>query len=284
MPQQSKLQRSLELAVLQVLRALFRVLIRHSMSYTAFDELARRAYVQVAMTDFSIEGKKPTISRASILSGLTRKEVSRLLSLSEEDSPAGDGERYNRAARVLTGWIRDPDFQHSDGEPRVLPLEGSHGFAALVRRHSGDVPARAVLDELIRVGAVHCQEDQHVRLRARAYVPASSASDKLDILGTDVAQLVATIDHNIEHGALDPRFQRKVMYESIAQSDVAAFRRYSATHAQSLLERLDRWLQPRDSAPADTGNPDAAGTQRMRVSMGIYYFEEPAAPALQGEA
>jgi hypothetical protein len=77
----AKVHQALEAAVTNVLLALFRVLFRHSMSYTAFDELARRAYVEVAMKDFAIDGKKSTISRASILSGLTRKEVRRLLSL-----------------------------------------------------------------------------------------------------------------------------------------------------------------------------------------------------------
>jgi hypothetical protein len=287
MDQLSKAARTLDAAVLKVMRALFRVLLRHSMSYTAFDELARRAYVEVAMKDFAIEGKKPTISRASILSGLTRKEVRRLLSI-PADGGAGDGaegaERYNRAARVITGWVRDADFLDSTGAPRALPFEGAHGFAELVRRHSGDMPARAVLDELHRVGAVHLHEDQHLQLSTRAYVPITSPSDKLEILGLDVQQLIATIDHNIEQGASDPRFQRKVMYESIAQSDLRPFRRYSATHAQALLERFDRWLNARHIAEttAVQGAATDAGP-RMRVGVGIYYFEEPTTPQNQGE-
>lgn len=283
MDARSNLHHALEATVTKVLRALFRVLLRHSMSYTTFEALARRAYVEVAMKDFAIEGKKPTISRASILSGLTRKEVHRLLSLPERESVDSGSERYNRAARVLTGWVRDPDFLDADGEPLTLPLEGPKGFAALVRRHSGDMPARAVLDELHRVGAVEWQDDQHVRLHARAYVPAGSASDKLDILGHDVAALIGTIDHNIQHGAHDPRFQRKVMYDAIPKSDLPAFRKLSATQAQSLLERLDRWLQVRARVAGTDEKDDSAARPRMRVGVGIYYFEEPAAPSSQGE-
>ena len=40
----------------------------------------------------------------------------------------------------------------------------------------------------------------------------------LHILGTDVASLVETIDHNLQHGAADPRFQRKVMYDNLPTS------------------------------------------------------------------
>jgi len=277
------MHQALEAAVTSVLRALFRVLLRHSMSYSAFDELARRAYVEVAMKDFAIDGKKPTISRASILSGLTRKEVRRLLSLPARDSVESGGERYNRAARVLTGWVRDPDFLDAAGDPRTLPLEGAKGFAALVRKHSGDMPARAVLDELHRVGAVAWIDDQHVQLHTRAYVPAGSASDKLGILGHDVAALIGTIDHNIQHGAGDPRFQRKVMYDAIPRRDLPAFRKLSANQAQSLLERMDRWLQVRHRVAAAGKDDEPDATPRRRVGLGIYYFEEPAVPPSQGE-
>lgn len=296
MDSRARLQETLETAVSRVLRALFRVLLRHSMSYAAFEEQARRIYVEVVMKDFSISGKKPSISRASILSGLTRKEVRRLLSLNapaastdeaddeppaqQEDEPTpAQGERYNRAARVLTGWVRDPDFHDTSGEPGALTIDGERGFAALVRRYSGDMPARAVLDELLRVGAVRWQDRVRVVLQTRAYVPARSAPDKIEILGVDVAGLISTIDHNIQHGDVDPRFQRKVMYQSVADKQLPAFRRLSAQQSQALLERLDGWLQSHDSDPSTA----ASNEPRSRVALGIYYFEEPAAPPSQGD-
>jgi hypothetical protein len=273
-------QTALQAAIARMLRPLFRLVLRHSMSYRAFAELAKRVYVDVVVHDFAIEGKKPSISRAAILSGLTRKEVRQLLI----DRPAPNGrsaERYNRAARVLTGWVRDADFHDEHGRPRRLRLAGAQGFSALVKRYGGDVPARAVLDELTRVGAVRLGDDG-IELLNPAYVPAASAADKLAILGSDVADLIDTIDHNIRHGATDPRFQRKVMYEAIPHTALPAFRRVGATQAQRLLERLDRWLDRRDRA----NEPDihTADTPRVRVGMGIYYFEEPVAPPIvQGD-
>ena len=261
----------LEAAIARLLRPLFRVLLRHSMSFVAFEALAKRVYVEVAMKDFGIEGKKPTISRASILSGLTRKEVQRLLSERHAAAPE-EGEQYNRAARVLTGWVRDADFTDPRAGPRKLPVDGQWGFAELVRRYSGDMPARAILDELVRVGAVRQHEDHSVELLARAYVPTYSEPAKLAILGTDVADLIDTIDHNMQQGDCDPRFQRKVMYQRIPVVDLPAFRARSAMEAQSLLERLDRWLQQYDTEILPEG---ASGPPRARVGVGIYYFEEP---------
>jgi len=261
---------ALRIAVTRLLRPLFRVLLRHQMSFHAFEELAKRVYVDVAITDFGIPGKKPSISRASILSGLTRKDVQRLLAEPLEPS-AVETERYNRAARVLTAWTRDPDFTDARGEPRPLdPQDAGGGFALLVRRHSGDVPVRAVLDELLRVGAVRRRDDGRLELVARAYVPQRSPVDKIAILGVDVADLIDTIDHNIEHGDTDPRFQRKVMYHSIPVEALREFRRLAAAQAQALLEKFDKWLATRDQ-PNPPDKPDAP---RARVGLGIYYFEE----------
>ncbi|MEP6872808.1 MAG: DUF6502 family protein [Burkholderiales bacterium] len=260
--------RALNTALMKLLRPLMRLIARHSMPFSAFEELAKRAYVDVAMNDFAIPGKKPSISRAAILSGLTRKDVQRIVSLDDEPGELPE-ERFNRAARVLTGWIRDPDFLNPNGKPRALEVDGDAGFAALVRRHSGDVPVRAVLDELLRVGAVVQRGDGRLAPVTRAYVPQRGEAEKMDILGSDVAGLIDTIDHNIQHGATDPRFQRKVSYRSIAVDHLPAFRKLSSTHSQALLERLDRWLAEHDGA--ETGDVDVP---RAHVGLGIYYMEE----------
>jgi hypothetical protein len=264
---------TLSRAVERMLSALFRVLLRHGMSYTAFEGIARRVYVDVTLREFTIPGKKPSISRASILSGLTRKEVQRLVAQSSADTPpAQSSGRENRAVRVLTAWTRDADFLNPDGQPRVLdPGDGATGFAALVRRYSGDMPVRAVLDELLRVGAVHRLADGGLQLAQRAFVPRGAA-DKIDMLGTEVADLVRTIDHNIAHGDADPRFQRRVMYHDVPQHLIVEFRKISATHAMALLVKLDRWLAAKTAAaevaPQNTTEP------LVRLGMGIHYFEE----------
>jgi len=214
MDAEDRSQRALRLAVQQLLRPLCRLLLRHAVSFSAFEELARRAYVDVALKEFGIPGKRPTASRVAVLTGLTRKEVHRLL-VTPSDDISDEAERYNRAAQVLTGWARDPDFLEPNGAPRALDADGPAGFAALVKRYSGDMPVRAVLDELVRVGAVERRPDGHLQLAARGFVPRHSAVDKLGILGRDVADLISTIDHNLQHGETDPRFQRKVMYSAI---------------------------------------------------------------------
>jgi Family of unknown function (DUF6502) len=185
-----------------------------------------------------------------------------------EDQEATD--RYNRAARVMAGWIRDKDFHDKAGEPLALPVEGKPAsFGALVRCYSGDMPVRAMLDELLRAGAVQKTRDGCIRLHARFYVPEKSETEKLHILGTDTADLIATIAHNLKAQTV-PRFQRKVMYDNVSVEAVQEFQRLSADRAQAFLEGIDRWLARRDRDV----NPAVNGTGRKRVGLGIYYFEE----------
>jgi hypothetical protein len=180
-------------------------------------------------------------------------------------------ETYNRAARVIAGWVRDKEFTDAAGEPLALSQAGATGsFSLLVKRYSGDVPARAVLDELLRVGAVEHLDDDRIRLLSRAYVPRTSDLDKLDILGADVADLITTIDHNLQRGAADPRFQRKVMYDNVPEESIPLFRALSAAQAQTLLEKMDEWLSQHDRDV----NASVKGAGRMRAGIGIYYFEE----------
>lgn len=261
-------------ALVMLLRPLCRLLLRYHVPFGAFEELAKHVYVQTAMTDFSLPGKKPSLSRASILTGLTRKDVQRLVA-EPEPVRAATQESFNRAARVLGGWARDAGFQRADGQPAALELQdGPASFVELVRRYSGDMPARAMLDELLRVGAVQQRADGRLELVTRSYVPDGDDVEKLGFLGVDVADLISTIDHNLQHGGTDPRYQRKVMYRSVPADIRPAFRTLSADRAQALLEHLDAWLAEHDN----DNPPDRPEAPRMRVGLGIYYFEAPAMP------
>ncbi len=257
-------------AVLVLLRPLVRLLLRYGIPYGAFADLAKRVYVEVAGEEFTIPGRKQTVSRISVITGLTRKEVRRVLAMDAPDN-AEELQRYNRAARVISGWVRDARFLDGAGRPAPLPLETPRpSFSDLVREHSGDVPARAILDELERVGAIEQLRDGRIRLRSRAYVPQTGEADKLAILGTDVADLISCIDHNLTCAPEEAFFQRKVAYDNLPREAMGELRKVAAERAQQLLEDLDRWMSARDR---DT-SPGAGGTGRKRASVGVYYYEE----------
>ena len=218
----------LSTTVLRLLRPLVRILLRNGVSYSTFSDFVKWVYVDVAGKEFGIKGRKQSTSRVSVITGLSRKEVTRMRQLPRPDDHVS-AEKYNRAARVIAAWRRESDFLDTQGKPASLPIAGPGvTFSELVKRFSGDVPVRATLDELIRVGAVERLEDGRVSLLTRTYIPESSDADKLHILGTDVAHLISTIDHNLRSDPIGPLFQRKVAYDNLADEVIPEFRKHSA--------------------------------------------------------
>ena len=265
------LVQALTAATLRILRPLVRVLLRNGISYGTFADLAKWVYVDVATRDFAIPGRKQSVSRVSVITGLSRKEVKRVQELARPDDTAEE-ERYNRAARVIGGWLLDAAYQTEAGEPRDLVFEDSEAsFSELVKKYSGDVPARAILDELLRVGNVERQTNGTLRLLSHAYIPQASEVDKLYILGADTSALISTIDHNLDPAIERKYFQRKVRYDNLPNEVIEEFRILSAEKAQQLLEELNQWLAKHDRDV----NPDIDGTGRNMAGMGIYYFENP---------
>jgi hypothetical protein len=267
---QPKPLQALSAATLRLLRPLVRILLRNNVSHRTFAELAKLVYVEIANAEFGIPGKKQTTSRIAILTGLTRKEVQRLLAQPPDTEPAS-AEEYHRASRVITGWVRDPDFGDGKGHPHPLRMDGKRAsFSTLVKRYSGDIPVRAMVDELLRVSAVKQLKDGRICLLSRGYIPQKGPVEKLQVLGSDTADLIATIDHNLYQKPTKPRFQRKVMYDNVPVEAAREFQTLAAAQGQELLEAIDRWLAHRDRDV----NPASKGTGRMRVGLGIYHFEE----------
>jgi hypothetical protein len=261
-------QQVLANSILRLLRPLVRILLRNGIAFGTFSDLGKKVYTDVAFEEFTLQGKKQSVSRVSILTGLTRKEVKRLHDLPDHSSLTEE-KRYNRATRVISGWLNDPLYCPDKKEPLPLPIDGgSPSFTQLVKSYSGDVPVQAILSELTSAKSVE-QRDGRVYLVKHAYIPADDPVEKMHILGTDVEELISTINHNLTHNGDELRYQRKVSNDNLSSETCQAFKDLSAHEAQLLLERLDSWLTEHEQ------DPDSAQEQpSRRVRMGIYYYEE----------
>ncbi len=263
--------KALSAALLRLLRPLVRLLLRNGVSYNGFAELAKWMYADVARKEFGVPGRKQTDSRVSVITGLTRKEVARLKSIDTADDSVA-AQQYHRAARVITGWLRDERYTTPRGAPAVLPFDADDSvpsFSELVKRYSGDMTARGILDELLRVGTVERDQDGNIQLRMYAYVPKGNDAGKLHIFGSDVALLIDTLDHNLQETQM-PRFQRKVAYDNLPVEALPKLRELTEDKAQVLLQEIDNYLSQQDRDV----NPAVQGTGRKHAGIGIYYFEE----------
>jgi hypothetical protein len=141
----------------ELLTELAFVLLPRGMTPKRFSELARSAFVQAAADMSKLRNGKVNHSRVAAQTGLSRADVKRLLTRNMFDSVRAD---QTPVRRVISGWRTDRKFANRDGSPKRLRISGSStSFTGLVKKHGGDVPHRAVLDELRRIGAVSVDQD-----------------------------------------------------------------------------------------------------------------------------
>jgi hypothetical protein len=257
-------------ATTKILKPLIRVLMRNEISHGEFAEFAKRAYMEVAYEHFSIPGRKTTYSRVAILTGLNRKEIVRLTQQSASEIHPRKG-TTNRALRVVTGWLNDPDFLDDKEQPKTLPIKGDNAsFNTLAIRYSGDITARAILEELKRLGIVKITAERDlVQLLSCGYIPQNDKPEQIEIMSISATDLLETVAHNLEHEKEELRFQRQLIHRDVPESIVKEFKTYSHNKSSALLSELNQWLIHR--MPQE---PDDAKYSVKRVGVGIYYFEE----------
>jgi hypothetical protein len=258
-------------AARRLLRPLVRQLVHHGVTFPAINKLLKQLFVEVAAEEFRLPRRKLSDSRVALITGIPRKEVAVLRERGSgpEELPLDT----HMATRLLGRWTGDPRYLTPDGEPQVLPFESrddTPSFSELVRKVGGDIPARAVLDELVRVGAAAVSAERDVSLLARRYIPAKGTVEKIHMLGEDTAEFISTISHNILSPPDDLRFQQKIEFDNIGSRGVPTLERHLRRLADAFLTRVTNLMASYDR----DRNANAPGGTRMRVVMGAYYFEQ----------
>jgi len=258
-------------ATLQLLHPIIRLLLRNGVSHSEFAEIAKRAYIDVAYADFSIPGKKKTVSRAAVITGLSRKEVLRMTEVKGVEEPRKGS--INRANRVINGWLRDKEFLNNKGKSKSLPLSGDEGsFASLVKKYSGDITAGAVLDELVRTGVVKKLANEKVKLNAAGYIPNKDKQEQFRIMGNCATDFLNTLDHNLAEESEELYFQRHVAYSNLPVDILPEFKKLSREKSIEFLVDLNKWLAQYDAiaTPSEEHDEDP----KIRAGFGVYYFED----------
>jgi Family of unknown function (DUF6502) len=256
-----------------LMRPLVRILVRNGVSYGEFSELLKSVFVESAQDVLQLPDSRQSVSRIAITTGLTRLEVSRLLTQTDEDAEALLG-RLSRVGRLLTGWHQDSDFTGPYGLPYEVQFEGPIGrrsFTELVRRYTSDVPADEMLDELKRIGAVLDLSNGYYRVLIRAYIPSAADPAKFHAMSVAFTDLAKTLDQNLRPDEDQKIFERRVWAPNgITSTDALDFDHYVKDRGQQFLESLDEWLSTREAEAVRSG-----AVQSVKVGVAMYMFVRP---------
>jgi hypothetical protein len=254
----------------ETLRPIVRRLLAAGVPFGLLEARLRELVIEVADRDFVLPGRPQTDSRISLITGINRKEVRRIRSRSPEEQRLPSFGR-NQAAGLISRWRGDPRATDRNGRPKPIPYKADRGpsFVKLVEQVTVDLPARPILDELVRTGAAELRPDGWVVLKSDVYVPKLGRIEKLEMLREDPADLVETMLRNIFEEVSEPLLQRRVSYDNIGAEGITRLRRRARVAAETFLRRIDRLFARYDR----DRNRKAPAGDRYVAGLGVYYFE-----------
>lgn len=261
-------------ALASVLYPLARILLRCGVGYPEFAELAKHAYVEAALGESGTLSRSANIARASLVTGLARKEVVRIRNCDSKEKTRHSSDHMTTPAAVLNAWHSDRRYCDRSGMPKVLNFSGvGHSFCSLVRTLCSDSSASVVRRELVRAGAVRAVGKNGLMAIKRHYVPDGTDNKILVGLDFGLGRLAETIDFNSEKGyTYGARFQRFVQAPPVRLIDVPKVRKQVQLMLTEFSLRVDDLLASVQTRPEKR----ARRTEKRFVNMGVgfYYFDD----------
>ena len=203
------------------------------------------------------------------MTGLSRKEAARLAREGAQIKRISQSD-LSRVGRVLQGWYTDSEFTGPYGVPLDLKFEDvprKQSFSELVRRYSGDMPARAMLDELVRVGSVRIEaESGLIRVLSRSYIPEKLAPENVRYFGEIAHALIDTLETNLRKtGPGRGRFERRVVADDgLRADDLNDFDAFVRERGLQFLVEIDDWIAARPKP--------IKGDQKVNTGVGIFHY------------
>src|SRR5688572_23218669 len=195
-----------------VLRPLVRILFRAGVRFDEFLELLRGIYVEITIRDAVEEGKRITTGRISILSGVARRDVERLVA-SDDWLQVPKPTDVAALAAVLHRWHTDSTFLGPYGVPLELPMTGQAGrnFSELVNGSPLRIEPRSAYEQLLAARMMVRSGDTHVKVLSRTFVsPEPMSAEMVEHFGTAMRNLASTLDFNMTPAQKKKRIERSV--------------------------------------------------------------------------
>jgi hypothetical protein len=245
------------------------MLLKCGMTWKEFSDLSKASFVEAASDEYGLDGRPTNVSRVSILTGISRKEVKRQRDMLLQEAPVGRGKTTD-ATRVLSGWHQDPLYTDEESKPKRIPESGpAPSFNSLCQRYGGDIATQTMLKELLKTHAVRREDDGYLVATSRFYRPAVHDDENLRWAVLLTRDLVETMNNNV---FLDDtrvaRFGRKADNERIPKSAIPEFRQHLADRGQAFLEEIDDWLT--EHATSDKTEI----SEYVRIGVGMFAIED----------
>lgn len=225
-----------------LLRPVAALIMKCGMTWKEFADLAKPIFVEVATEEFGIRGRPTNVSRVSILTGISRKEVKRQRELLASTG-ATSSNKTSDATRLLSGWFQDPMYQDHQGNPIPLVERGpAPSFELLFQRYGGDTPFQTLLKELKAANSIAAGDDGKLIALRRYHMPAPMSEENIRLFGSNLFDHARALERNVTGGKEQRRFEGFAADDRIRPAAAEEFRRFIDERGQRFLEEIDDWL------------------------------------------
>ena len=252
-----------------VMVPLAKFLLKNGIGYREFSEISRWAFVKVVAARDNKSGR-PKVSRIAAATGLSRKDVTRVLQ--DLDSPDPPGmQSVSSGGRILEMWHRLPDYLDSSGKPAAIPIRGPKvSFSCLSRLADDSISVDHMLRELERAGSIERTTEGLVRARERYFVAPAGDPERVKRFGLRVRDLATTINYNNEHDRREARlFEASAICLRLDPKFLPLCKRMIADGGLQYLQQVDSWFASHEASNTEDSSHVA------RVGVGMYFFQEP---------
>lgn len=233
-----------------------------------FSRLVRDRAVRSAASRIARESGRNSNSRVAIITGLARAEVARILESDEPSFSSGGGQHPVR--RVLSAWHDNQRFLAANGDPAILPIFGRRkSFEQLVAAHSGGIPVRAMLDQLMQINAVEILSGQRVRVKSRVPIFKGMTCSAIANIGERTGDLLRTLNNNLRT-ASTPLFEGTAFIGDVDSGAVPLVRRQMAEQGSAFIDGATS-LFSRSRNKRQRSRKEAS---QWRIGVTVYYFED----------
>jgi len=248
------------------LRPIASVLLRFGISWKEFSEVSKRVFVQVATDEYGLRGRPTNASRVSIMTGVNRKEVTKIRNR-KLDLDIAEILKYSTVGRLISGWHQDADFCDSKNKPLVLSRTGNFpSFIDLNKRYGRDISYQAVLKELIASKSVVELEDGRLQIVKHNYAPVNEGDNSLQNFCIALADYAHTMRHNYAHRDTENlRLSGDAKKKEFPVELAEQFRNFSAKKGSKFLEDINNWLELHMPDQEELEN-----IETMRLGAGAY--------------
>lgn len=230
----------------QILRPVIRFCLKRSIGIQDLLENIKHVLIDEAKNEITAQDKKPNVSRLSVMTGLHRRDVMRLVD--DDELPQESNSMLNR---IIGQWEQDKRFCTKAGAAKILNCDGDNSeFAKLVRSVSSDIHSGTILYELLRVGLVE-ETRGGVRLVKSHENISDDPQKSYSLLSDDVSDLISAVDENITKKLDINNLHARTEYDNVFKQDLPEIRNWllkegSEFHkrARTFLSKFDKDLNP----------------------------------------